>query len=455
MITRRAFTAAALAGLGVPRSRAGEDTVAVELVAAKAWVPVDGRLVELLTYNGQFPGPTLSIRPGQEVVIRLVNRLDAPTNLHFHGLHLAPNPGPDDSFLKVPAGEQHEYRFTLPAAHAEGTFWYHPHVHGSTAEQVGGGLAGAILVRAGIEEGAELGRVPEHTLLLQDFDVTPNGTLAIPAAMDRAQGREGDLITVSGQVRPALPLSAGGFLRLRILNASSSRFYNLRLEEHPLLLVGVDGGFLATPESRDTLLLSPGERADVIVAGSREPGEYRLLAMPYRRGMAMGMGTPGASLPVELAKVVYQPGGAMDWRVPGAWNAIEALPSARVVRRFVLGQAMGGMGMGAGMAMSFTINGRTFNEDRIDTSVRRGDVEDWEFLNPTTMDHPMHVHTNAFQVVGANGQVERAWKDTALVRAGQQVRVRTRFDDFAGLSVYHCHILDHEDLGMMGALRIS
>lgn len=104
--------------------------------------------------------------------------------------------------------------------------------------------------------------------------------------------------------------------------------------------------------------------------------------------------------------------------------------------------------------MSFTLNGRTFDMDRIDTRVNLGDVEDWEFLNPTAMDHPMHIHTNAFQVVGPSGQAEPAWKDTVLVRAGQQVRVRTRFDDFSGLSVYHCHILDHEDLGMMGTLAI-
>ena len=107
------------------------------------------------------------------------------------------------------------------------------------------------------------------------------------------------------------------------------------------------------------------------------------------------------------------------------------------------------------MGMRFTINGRTFDHARIDTRVRIGDVEDWDFVNTTMMDHPMHVHTNAFQIVQSDGSAAPGWKDTVLVKAGQTVRIRTRFEDFTGLSVYHCHILDHEDMGMMGTLQID
>ena len=104
---------------------------------------------------------------------------------------------------------------------------------------------------------------------------------------------------------------------------------------------------------------------------------------------------------------------------------------------------------------SFSINGRTYNPNRIDTQARLGDVEEWEFVNPSMMDHPMHIHTNSFQVIDASGGVQTAWKDVALVRAGSRIRVRMKFADYAGRTFYHCHILDHEDLGMMGILEIQ
>ena len=147
-MTRRQFSWAALSAAGSARAIAADEPVAIELEAARSWVSLDGRMVELLAFNGQVPGPTMTLRPGQDVVIRLRNLLPEPTNLHFHGLHLAPSPGADDSFLRIPPGELHEYRFTLPANHPAGTFWYHPHVHGHTADHVSGGLAGAILVRS-------------------------------------------------------------------------------------------------------------------------------------------------------------------------------------------------------------------------------------------------------------------------------------------------------------------
>ena len=161
--------------------------------------------------------------------------------------------------------------------------------------------------------------------------------------------------------------------------------------------------------------------------------------------------------PIELARIDYEFGDQAPWQAPGRLAGIAPLTAPRHVRRFALAQTMSGMGMPGRTqsGMAFTINGRTFDMDRVDTRVQLGDVEDWEFLNNTSMDHPMHIHTNPFQIVRLDGSADPAWKDTVLVKAGQRVRVRTRFDDFAGLSVYHCHILDHGDMGMMGTLQIA
>jgi FtsP/CotA-like multicopper oxidase with cupredoxin domain len=217
-------------------------------------------------------------------------------------------------------------------------------------------------------------------------------------------------------------------------------------------LIGVDGGGIPRPVVAEEVLLAPGERIDALVKADRAGGAYRLLNLPYQRatmGM-MGMG-PTAAVPMTVATVIYQGEAGQDLHVPSAVVQVDPLPGSGLpVRRFVLGGA--GMGMG-GRGMSFLINGRTFDHRRVDTRVELGTIEDWEIVNATTMDHPFHLHTNPFQVVDAGGQAEPAWKDVVQVPAGQRRRIRVRFADYAGKSVYHCHILDHEDLGMMGVIE--
>ncbi len=458
---RRHFLRSSAAATASRLLRATEPAPAVvDLTAARNWVNLGGRLVELLTYNGRVPGPRIDLRPGQDVKIRLRNGLTEPTNLHFHGLHLAPSPGPDDAFLRIPPGDEHEYRFTLPLNHPGGTFWYHPHVHGYSAGQVAGGLAGAIVVRSDLETELGVADIPERVVFLQDFDLLPNGTLAAPSVSDVIQGREGPLVAASGETMPELAIRQDGLLRLRVINGSSSRFYNLSLEEHSFVVIGVDGGLVRSPFEAETIALTPGERVELLVRGNRNPGSYRFRSLPYARTRS-GMGSLRlpASTSIELGRIVYTGGEGRSSPIPAQLGSVSPLTNPRLLRRFVLGQSMGGLGLGMvgtrpGM-MAFTINGLGFDMDRIDTQVQLGETEDWEFLNSTAMDHPMHVHTNAFQIVGPGGTAAPAWKDTVLVKAGERTRVRTRFEDFTGLSVYHCHILDHEDQGMMGTLRIE
>jgi FtsP/CotA-like multicopper oxidase with cupredoxin domain len=272
------------------------------------------------------------------------------------------------------------------------------------------------------------------------------------------QGREGPLAMVSGQANRVIPIQQGGWIRLRVVNASSSRFYRLRLEEHPFYLIATDGGALPSPIGAEEILLAPGERADVLVQGQRGDGSFRLLNLPYNRG---GMGMMGGMGPISsrstaevLATVAYQGRADRAWSLPARLVAVEPLPPpVSPPRSFVLGMGMG-MGMGMGRRMTFVINGRQFDPDRIDTRVQLNAVEDWEILNPHGMDHPFHVHTNAFQVLDGDGVPERAWRDTLLVRAGSRVRFRLQFNDYTGTTLYHCHILDHSDLGMMATLQI-
>lgn len=436
----------------------GSGLVELRLEASEAWISVGGRTALLHTFNRQVPGPLVEAYPGDTIRLHLDNSLREDTNLHFHGLHIPPSGAADNSFLMVPGGESFDYEFTLPGAHPGGTFWIHPHVHESAARQVSRGLAAPLVVRGELDAIPEIQSAPEYFLVLQDFDLDSAGVPLDPNPPQRITGREGNLVTVSGQLNPAIPILEDGWVRLRLINASSSRFYRLRLEEHALHQIAVDGGALPAPRALEELLLVPGERSEVMVQGSRPAGSYRLLNLPYDRG-GMGMMNDAALSPstasATLMTLVYNGKADQAVPLPERLVSIDPLPGAARIRRFVLGQGMGhGTGMMGG-GMAFTINGRTFDPKRIDTRVALNETEDWEFTNPMMMDHPMHIHTNPFQVIGSGGVPIRAWKDVVLVPARSRVRVRTAFRDFTGLSMYHCHILDHEDLGMMGTVEFT
>ena len=446
-MTRRTFaqvTGTALAiGLTRPiKSSSSDGLVAASLEAAPSRQAIAGQTVQLLAYNGQLPGPLFELHPGDTFGIQFKNSLAEATNLHFHGLHVSPSGDSDNPLRMVAPGETATYEIQLPNNHAAGTFWYHPHMHGSTAKQVFGGLSGAIIVRGDLDAIPEIAAAAEAVLMLKDFTFDSSGRVVVASLMERVQGREGRIVTVNGDVSPTLGIQQDGLLRCRAINASSSRYYRLKVEEHPLGLIATDGGALPRVDWRDEVLIVPGQRVEFLLQGNRTPGVYRVLNLPYNRG-AMGYLTSTSLL---LGQLTYS--GRADQAVPppDSLASVEPLPLSRLpLRTFQLSQ---------GMMMSFDINGRTFNPNRIDTSVQLNSTEDWELVNNSQMDHPFHIHTNPFQLVGANGIAEPAWRDVVNVPRFTRQRIRMRFSDFTGTTVYHCHILDHEDLGMMGVLEI-
>ena len=429
--------------------RSEDGLLEADIDAGEAWVRLGGNLAHLFTYNSQAPGPRLEARAGDSVRLHFTNRLAESTNLHFHGLHVPSTGNADNVFLEVPASESFTYEFALPANHPSGTFWYHPHLHGSSARQLSRGLAGLFVVRGELDDIPEVAAAEEHFLVLKDWALDRRGEVLEPSPMQRMTGREGSLVTVGDEVNPKFALQSGGLLRLRILNASASRFYRLKLEDHPMYVIATDGGPLPAARAVEEILLSPGERVEVLVHGSRDGGVYRLQNLPYNRGgmgmMAGQMGgqTSPSSLDL-LATVFYEGRSEPVLGLPERLVPVEPLPQPTLpMRRFVLSDGM-----------AFLINGRTFDHRRVDTEVRLGTVEDWEVINLGNMDHPFHLHTNPFQILNSAGRPESAWKDVVLVPARQTRRFRVRFDDFTGKAVYHCHILDHEDMGMMGVIEI-
>ena len=432
----------------------------VRLEASTVSVPLGGLQASVLGYNGSVPGSTLRVRGGDTLQIELVNNLGVPTNLHVHGLHVSPRGNGDNVFVTVRPGQSFSYEYRLPADHPPGTYWYHPHHHGMVADQVSGGLFGAIIVEE--EEAPAISR--ERILVVSDITLDGSGALAEATPMDRMLGRDGQLVLVNGHSSPELTALSGERERWRIVNTCVARYLRLRLEGQQWELLGVDLARFPAPQSVDELLLAPGNRADVLVTASE--GVSALRSSYYNRGSMAGMMGPPAGRgdaggTGDLVLATFSGSGAPATARPAlpplpARPAPEDLRTAAVAARRQLTLATGaGMGRGMGM-MSFTINGRTFDPDRTDTVVAAGTVEEWTLRNPSPMDHPFHLHVWPMQVIEEAGAAPDTvtWRDVVNIPANGQVKVRVRFRDFTGRSVYHCHILDHEDQGMMGVIDV-
>ncbi len=283
-------------------------------LTAGVGVTLAGRRTRALGYNGTSPGPTLRVAPGDVLRVMLANDLEETTNLHTHGLHVSPRGRGDDPFRMVEPGQRAGYEYAVPRDHPTGTFWYHPHHHGAVAGQLFGGLFGAVVVAAADEPASPAERV----LVISDITLTGDGEVAgvgLPAVM---MGREGDLVLVNGQLRPRLEATEGAQERWRVVNACTSRFLELELDDHSLGLAGYDGQALGAPQDRATVALAPGNRADLFVR-LPDAGTFTLRTRGHDRGGMgmmgmMGDGASGTSTAAVLAtvRVAARPTSAAD-----------------------------------------------------------------------------------------------------------------------------------------------
>lgn len=442
-------------------SRDGALDLALE--AAPARVRIGARTAHVQAFNGSLPGPTLRVRPGDTLRVAMTNGLDDPTNLHVHGLHVSPEDNGDNPFVSIAPGETFDYEYVLPGDHPPGTYWYHPHHHGHVADQLAAGLYGAIVV----EDPDPVPVARERVLVVSDITLDASGNLAEVSPPQRTMGREGETVLVNGQVRPQATAAPGERELWRVVNACPSRYLRLTLDGQTVRLLGRDIGRLPEPVELTEMTLAPGNRVELLV-DTRE-GASTLTAAPVDRGSMDGMmggampgDGPGTDEPIELLTLEVTGDRAADAGPvppgPVLRDLREEPVAARRTLDFAMGMGMGGMmgGMrGPGQMMSFTIDGRPFDAERTDQRVRVGTVEEWTLTNSSPMDHPMHLHVWPMQVVTEAGREVAAprWLDVVNVPAFGEVTVRVAFDDFAGRTVYHCHILDHEDLGMMGTLE--
>ena len=464
------------------------------LTAAPSEVALDDDRQALLWLYNHKVAPLIEVREGDELDITLINELEEDTTVHWHGVRIQ-HQHDGTPWDAVAPGESHQYRHRFAEGSA-GLHWFHPHPHLGTARQVAHGLAGALLVRPAHDVVPP--EVEEHLLLVSDLRLTGDGRVAPHTAADWMNGREGELLLVNGQRQPYLDVAPGNTLRLRLINACAGRYLRLRLEEHELTLIGTDGGLIEQPQPLDELLLTPGERADLLVRISERPGGgFQLASHPYDRGW---MGPEPAHLSEVSPLLVIRTGNA-DVKpavtLPDSLTRIDRLGEPAVRRQVELTEVMPGMDHGdnggamdhgdhgdhgnhgaqqghgdhggaghedmAGDApppVDFLINGRSFAMDEVLFEGRAGEVEEWEVFNNSHMDHPFHVHGTHFQVIAsrqADGEWQdspwMAWKDTVNLAPYQRLRLRMVFQE-PGDWLFHCHIIEHEELGMMATVRI-
>ena len=433
--------------------------LALTLTAATTDVTVAGNHVRAMTYNGTLPGPTLRVRPGDRILLTVRNELGAATNLHAHGLVVSPEGNSDNVFVTIEPSATFDYQYQLGVDHPPGAFWYHPHHHGHVAEQLFAGLYGAIIV-----EGDPLVEsTRERFLVISDIAFDSVGNVRAASQMERMLGREGDIVLVNGQTGGTLIAQPGDVERWRIVNACSSRFLRLRLDGQKLQLLGLDSGHYAEPMEVEEVVLMPGNRADLLVTAVA--GNSVLRTVPVERGGMGGAGAMGgaggpssATTGADLATFVVRGTPASNTAPMVSLPPERDLRLEPVTGGRTLTLAMGGAGgMGGMRGMAFTIDGKQFDEGRIDTEIAHDALEEWTLVNTTTMDHPFHLHVWPMQLIDVAGIGVTAtdYRDVVPVPAGASTVVRISFSGVKGKTVYHCHILDHEDLGMMGVIRTA
>jgi len=401
------------------------------------WKYAGQRSIEGWGYNGTVPGPVIDAKQGVQIEIVFKNSLPEPTLIHWHGLRVpAPMDGTQGVQRPVQPGETFTYRFTPPDA---GTFWYHPHVN--ETHQLESGLYGAFIVRGDNEPVVD----GEKILIFDDLKLDKNGKLAKFGGMiERHDGREGDIRMINGQQEPELTIAAGQIERWRILNASSARYVRLSIGGLPFRIIGTDGGLIEAPVEATEVLLPAADRVEILVGPFKEGQVFSIESLKYNR---MTMKKRGSE---RFATVKVGPAKPSVASIPARLRTIEPLVAGPVQPNRTVNFSVG---ISLRNITEFLVNGETHHHDE---KVKAGELQVWDIVNKSMMDHPFHLHGFFFQVLAVNGEAPqwRSWEDVVNLPPRSTVRIAWMPDDRPGKWMYHCHILEHHEAGMMGHFEV-
>ena len=398
---------------------------------------LENKETETMGYNGGYLGPVIRVKRGEEVKVNVNNKLQEPTTLHWHGLEVdGENDGGPHQGIQPGTTWTPNFTIKQPAS----TLWYHPHFIGNTATQVYKGLAGLFYIDDEVSESLNIPKeygVNDIPLVIQDRSFNDDGSFLYETNM--MDGAVGDTILVNGAIYPTLKVGTEK-IRLRIVNGANASNFDLKLSnKDEFYQIASDGGFLEKPVRKDTMFLSPGERSEIIIDFSRyEVGEEVELISNNNK----------------VIKLVVDKKVEDTTEIPENLTEVNRFSEKNVVveRKFKL----------EGMGRMVSINGDKFNMDEINEFGNYGDVEIWTITNPSTMmhsmGHPFHIHGTQFQVLSRDGKKpsaeENGFKDTVYIDSDEEVKLLVKFNQ-KGIYMYHCHILEHEEEGMMGQIEIE
>lgn len=426
---------------------------------------VDGQAAQLRCYDNALVGPTLRFKPGDQVKIQLSNSLPTTadqnvmpanenvphafnnSNLHTHGLHVSPEGFSDNIFVDLQPGQQWPYQYSIPHDHPPGTHWYHPHKHGSSSMQLFSGMAGALLIQGGLDEVPEIQAARDLVYLIQELNLDNSGQ--VPNYTGQSFPLNQRKLLINGAFQPTLKAFAGEVVRLRVINASVRTNVPLAVDNHDLHVLAFDGITLPQVQTASTVFLPPAGRSEVLLR-CQGVGLHAIKKLVDNNNQ-----NPDNEVILGFLEVLpEQVSMALPSLLPAPSNLPNITDGEITQNRsftFKVSSSGGPPGFSA-----FTINDQLFDKNNILT-INLGAVEEWTLINESNVGHPFHIHINPFQVMSINDVPLNPpeWRDTVLIpKNGGKVVIRHRFEDFKGLYVFHCHILPHEDIGMMQVVNV-
>jgi FtsP/CotA-like multicopper oxidase with cupredoxin domain len=430
-----------------------------------------------MEYDHQLPGPTLVICPGDRLQVQLSNGLPLPTNLHVHGLHVSPVGDGDNVFIDVKPLSEQTYRYQIPLDQSPGFFWYHPHYHPWVQPEEAGGAAGAIVVEGSLDD--RLPNIPQRLIVIQGGNRGhPKGASGPPGSATAGGGRPSSAaaggppggvpppvgvpeLLINGVPNPILRIRPGQIQRWRILNAASDRVFNLTIPGVTFELLAQDGTTLRFMRPERDLMISPGSRVEVLVRGG-PAGVYPLTALPFHqchKGCNPFAGPPtGVITPKEPLLTMVSSGAPANDQLPTGpiGNPPDLRQRSVAVHRTILLTS----DPVAATKPTYRLDRKLFDPNRVDITMKLGSVEEWTLKNPANGPafewHTFHIHQNPFQVISVNGRPVSYvdWQDNVTLAPGDTVVIRMNPIDFTGKFVFHCHVIFHEDHGMMGTVQV-
>ncbi|NRB04952.1 MAG: multicopper oxidase domain-containing protein [Rhodobacteraceae bacterium] len=419
--------------------------------------------------NHSYLGPVLRAKQGQTLPFDVANKIGDTSTIHWHGLHI---PGDVDGGPHQEIEDGAVWSPDVPVVQRASMNWFHSHMHGKTAQQTYNGLAGVMLIEDDGSLDADLPQtygVDDFVLVLQDKTFDADGRMSYVLSGEVFEdGYEGDTLVINGAIAPASQTVPSGLVRLRILNACNARFLELSMDTGPITVIASDGGFLPSPVEAKSILMSPGERYEVLV--DMRTAETNALNVDLNGGGGFFGNLFGGGQTTTALSFTTSGEAGFDGAMPTRLaNLAPPNPAeATVTRSFELqmdvSADLAALALAwdnfCGDAGAMAINGQPMKMDRINERVRKGDTELWRVSVDDQL-HPFHVHGCSFRILSQNGATPPAyaqgWKDMVHVEDGWS-EILVRFDYDAPEEtpyMYHCHILEHEDCGMMGQFTVT